>query len=158
MQKHILRELLDSDIPAVSELERLCNPMPWNAKDLIRFASHSGDSHDSGSLHIGRVAVLVETEQIIGYVCSNLVGSEAEILVLGVAPEHRRQGVGESLIMDLRAILEALGCYVLFLEVRESNAPAIALYCNVGFEEIGLRKGYYADTGEGAKMMRWAMP
>jgi ribosomal-protein-alanine N-acetyltransferase len=58
-------------------------------------------------------------------------------------------------LLDLNAFLKSLNCQNVFLEVRIGNAGALSLYRSVGFAESGIRKHYYADTGEDAQLMRW---
>ena len=145
------------DLEPVAELERLCNPLPWTREDLRTFIESS-----SGNFRrVARVAVVKEdvqageTEEVVGYVCAQVTGEEAEILIFGVAPTSRRQGIGLSLLQDLRATLKTLGCKKVFLEVRDRNAAALSLYASVGFMETHIRKNYYADTREDARVMQW---
>ena len=84
-----------------------------------------------------------------------LLEDEAEILIFGVHPEVRRQGIGQALLEHMRQILETSGCRAIFLEVRKSNVAAISLYQRFGFRETGMRKSYYADNGEDALVMRY---
>ncbi len=93
--------------------------------------------------------------QAVGYICAKAVVDEAEILVLGVAPEYRGQGIGQSLLIELLVVLKALGCTKVFLEVRFNNQAATSLYQKMGFVQTGIRKGYYADNGEDARLLRW---
>ncbi len=139
------------DAERAAELERVCNPDPWTLEALRAFAESPADF--SGRL--GRVAVFRGSDQIAGYVCAQTAGEEAEILIFGVDPEHRRRGVGRALMLELGVALKALGCRTVFLEVRRENRAALSLYLSAGFVETGVRKNYYADTGEDAKVLRW---
>ena len=69
-------------------------------------------------------------------------------------PESNPRGIGRGLVSDLRREGEQSGARVVLLEVRESNAPAIALYGALGFEELDRRARYYSDTDEDAVVMR----
>ena len=77
----------------------------------------------------------------------------------GVSPAYRRQGIGEALVLRLVAELKSRGAYCLTLEVRDSNAPARALYEGLGFQEIGRRKNYYRNPREDALILRkeWSL-
>jgi ribosomal-protein-alanine N-acetyltransferase len=78
-----------------------------------------------------------------GFVMSRLAADEAEILSIVVAGGKRRSGLGQALLCAHLAQLAARGVARLFLEVEESNAPAIGLYQRLGFEIVGRRDGYY---------------
>jgi ribosomal-protein-alanine N-acetyltransferase len=88
-----------------------------------------------------------------GFVLARAAADEAEILMLAVLPQARRQGVGARLLDAARAILAAAGARALFLEVAAGNAPAGALYAAAGFAAIGRRARYYAD-GDDALVLR----
>jgi ribosomal-protein-alanine N-acetyltransferase len=78
---------------------------------------------------------------------------EAELLRIAVHPDHRRAGLALALLKASEAELRPLGIRTLRLEVRESNTAARALYAVLGWEEAGLRRGYYKD-GEDAALYR----
>ena len=73
---------------------------------------------------------------------------------IAVHPDFRRQGVARALILALTEELKKRGSHCLTLEVRASNAPAIALYEKLGFSQAGLRKNYYRDPKEDALILR----
>ncbi|MGH8881017.1 MAG: ribosomal protein S18-alanine N-acetyltransferase, partial [Stackebrandtia sp.] len=79
---------------------------------------------------------------------------EAQILNLSVVPDARRQGLGRALLERFIDDAQRSGAEQMFLEVRVSNAPAIALYEKYGFHIIGLRKRYYQPSGADAFTMR----
>ncbi len=85
----------------------------------------------------------------IGYICAYTVCRESDILTVAVTPTARRSGAGRALI---KALLDALAgsSDAIFLEVRQSNAPARALYTAMGFCEVGIRRGYYRQPREDA--------
>ena len=92
-------------------------------------------------------------DTILGIVVGRQVLDEAEILNLAVKSEARRQGAGRALV---RRVLEQFGEWQVsrvFLEVRESNAGAIAFYRGLGFVAVGLRRDYYRDPIEAATVM-----
>jgi ribosomal-protein-alanine N-acetyltransferase len=101
-------------------------------------------------LRVGYCCWLAELGQrVIGYGVMSVVIDESHILNLSVHPDWQRQGLGRKLIQRLLKIARQHGAETSFLEVRESNRPALALYGGLGFVEIGRRHGYYpAGTGE----------
>ncbi|MEO6600187.1 MAG: GNAT family N-acetyltransferase [Polyangiaceae bacterium] len=82
------------------------------------------------------------------------VADELHLLDMATHPEHRRRGHSRQLLSALVALARRDHKRLLLLEVRRSNAPAIALYESVGFHTAGVRRGYYSDTGEDALEMR----
>lgn len=79
----------------------------------------------------------------VGFVLARLAAGEAEILTVAVSRAHRRQGLGRQLMDAVLRRLHAQRAEALFLEVDETNAPAIALYRRLGFREVGKRPAYY---------------
>ncbi len=146
-----LRSLRLSDLSRVAELERACNPQPWNQEALRAYAVENTAPENRC---VGLAAENLKSGGVVGYLCAQQGFGEAEILIFGVDPLYRRQGVGRILIDALMENLRARSCPILFLEVRRSNIAAISLYRASGFSEVGFRKGYYADTGEDAVLMR----
>lgn len=95
-----------------------------------------------------------DRDGISGYVVALDAADEGEILNLAVAPGGRRHGLGRALVDRAVEALKARGVRQLYLEVRESNAPARALYAERGFEEVGRRKQYYRRPVEDAIVLR----
>jgi ribosomal-protein-alanine N-acetyltransferase len=143
-----VRPFAAEDAPAVAMLEALCNPLPWHFEDLLPFA----DSAPSSFVRLGFVAQ--GPGGILGYVLASCVAGQAEILVLGVHPDARRKGIARSLLQGLFAHLKTLEADTIYLEVRAGNQGAIRLYEGLGFAGSGVRKGYYADNGEDAMLLR----
>ncbi|MCB1384284.1 MAG: GNAT family N-acetyltransferase [Notoacmeibacter sp.] len=85
-----------------------------------------------------------------GFVLARLAAGEAEILTVAVARAHRRRGLGRKLMDAVLRHLHAERAESLFLEVDETNEPAIALYRRLGFRKVGQRKAYY-DAAAGGK-------
>ena len=101
------------------------------------------------------VFLVAETgETITGYVVAIDAADEGEILNLAVAPGGRRTGLGRALVEAVLAALADRGAEHVYLEVRESNAPARALYATHGFKEAGRRKAYYRRPVEDAIVLR----
>ena len=130
-------------IPQIEEIERECFSRPWTAEQLksqMRDAQHEFIATMDG----GRV---------LGYVGLMYVLDEGYISNVAVHPDARRQGIGDALIDVLAAKAAELELAFLTLEVRESNAPAIALYAKHGFHPVGKTKNYYDAPKEDAVLM-----
>jgi [ribosomal protein S18]-alanine N-acetyltransferase len=94
---------------------------------------------------------------VVGFVVFGLTPPEAELESIAVAAGYQRQGVARRLFEAATGELRRVQVSEVFLEVRESNEPAKALYRALGFTESGRRKGYYADPVEDAILMRLAL-
>ena len=128
----------------VAELEAQCFSAPWSENAII--------SELSNPLSLWVVAV--EGERLLGYVGSQSVMGEADMMNLAVLPACRRQGIGNRLVTELIHKLRANGVYSLTLEVRASNDSAISLYSGLGFSQVGRRPGYYTNPKEDALILR----
>lgn len=95
---------------------------------------------------------------LAGLAAFQLAGGEASLDTLAVAPALRRRGVGRCLLRAALESLAAQGAGCCFLEVRLSNAPAIALYQSLGFAAVGRRPGFYRAPAEDALIMRCPLP
>lgn len=126
-----------SDLAAVADIEIASYPFPWS-KGIF------GDC-----LRVGyRCQVLTIDDQVCGYGIVSMAVDEAHLLNLCIAREQRRQGLAELLLAQLIDEVRMRGMDRLFLEVRPSNRPALALYRRNGFRVIGRRPGYYpAENG-----------
>jgi len=93
-------------------------------------------------------------ERIVGYIVALDAADEGEILNLAVSPATRRTGLGRALVHEMLEALSDRGVRKVYLEVRESNAPARALYAAHGFKEAGRRKQYYRRPVEDAIVLR----
>ena len=133
-----------AQLPAVAALEKVCFPAdPWS-EALFQAAL------DNPSVAV--LLALGEGGGLLGYAVLSAVLDEGNLDNIAVAPEHRRRGVAEALLSALTGFSrEKLA--VLMLEVRASNAPAIALYEKHGFAAVGRRKNYYDAPKEDAILM-----
>ena len=134
----------ESHVAAIAKLEKLCFSDPWSEKSIA--------TELTGKFSCWLVAM--EGETLVGYVGSQSVLGESDMMNIAVHPEHRRKGVAEALVNALVAELSARGNYCLSLEVRVSNAPAIALYEKLGFCQVGRRPNYYRNPKEDALILR----
>lgn len=93
-----------------------------------------------------------EGERLVGFLAFSQVLDEGSVVEVAVHPDFRRRGIARALIEN--AMEDARGLTSVFLEVRRSNAPAIALYESLGFEQIAVRRGYYDRPTEDAVVMK----
>ena len=131
----------ESHVAAVAELERQNFSEPW-PEIAVR-----GELTNKLALWL----VALEDGEVVGYVGSQTVLQEADMMNIAVADTHRRRGIARALVEEL---IRQLDAYQLSLEVRSSNAPAIALYEALGFVQVGLRKNYYRKPKEDALILR----
>jgi len=123
-------------------------------RDAREAASWSEEALLETALLPGVAAFVSERgDAISGIVVGRQVLDEAEILNLAVTQGARRQGTGRALLGGILERFEGLHVSRVFLEVRESNAGAIAFYRGLGFQAIGTRRDYYHDPKESATVM-----
>ena len=134
----------DCHVSQVAELERMCFSTPWSENSIA--------SELQNDLALWLVALHDDT--VVGYIGSQTVCGETDMMNVGVHPDWRRRGIAESLIEQLIAELKQMESISLALEVRASNEPAIALYLKLGFCQIGRRPGYYRNPKEDALILR----
>ena len=133
-----------SHVAQIAQLEKICFSDPWSEKSVA--------SELDNKLAFWLVAV--EEERVAGYIGSQTVMDETDMMNVAVHPDFRRKGIAEALVNTLVENLQKMGSRCLTLEVRASNAPAIALYEKLGFSEIGRRKNYYRNPREDALILR----
>ena len=98
--------------------------------------------------------VALEDDRVAGYVGSQSVLGETDMMNIAVHPDFRRRGIAEALVVRLIEELKIRGNHSLMLEVRVSNAAARSLYEKMGFQQVGLRKNYYRNPKEDACILR----
>ena len=130
-------------IEQLEQLEKVCFSMPWTRDFLI--------SQLPDDRHIFIAAA--DGENILGYVGMMYVIDEGYISNVAVAPEYRRQGIADALILELIDRCKILKLSFVTLEVRAGNSPAISLYEKHGFSPVGRRKNYYDFPKEDAILM-----
>lgn len=131
-------------VPQIAALEKRFFSAPWDEGSVA--------SELSNELSCWLVAE--DGEKVAGYVGSQTVLGESDMMNLAVHPDCQRQGIGEKLVLALIDGLKARGSHCLTLEVRESNLPAQSLYEKLGFQEVGRRKNYYRSPREDALILR----
>lgn len=129
-------------VQAVAAIERACFADPWTEDGLREELDNS----------CARFLTAVdENGTVAGYIGCHTVLDEGYIANVAVSPAFRRQGVGRGLVQALLA--QSADLAFLTLEVRVSNAPAIALYSGCGFAPVGTRKKFYSHPAEDALLM-----
>lgn len=131
----------ETHVAAVAELEKQNFSEPWSENSV------RGELTNPLALWL----VALDGDAVVGYVGSQMVLGEADMMNIAVADSHRRRGIARKLVEALIAQLDAT---MLTLEVRASNVPAIALYESLGFTQVGLRKNYYRKPKEDALILR----
>lgn len=139
------RKMTPDDADAVARVEATCFPVPWSRESFWREASNENTSYI--------LAIDAATGDVIGYAGCWIVADEAQITNVAILPAYRGCGAGTRLMAASIEAALARGATAMTLEVRPSNAPALALYRHFGFTEAGRRKGYYSDNGEDAIIM-----
>jgi len=144
----MMRDMMPADVDAVLAIEQEVQPYPWTRGNFT-------DALNSGYLCMVDSEALVdghpeEGVEIRGYAILMPVVDEAELLTIGVAAGQQRRGVGRAMLRGMLDVARGNKMKLVFLEVRASNEPALALYRSAGFTQIGLRRGYYRN-GENAE-------
>lgn len=139
-----LRRAAAGDVPAMVEIERASFSDPWSAASFRALLDSP----------IGRVTVAELDGALLGYAVAWRVDAEAELANIAVAPGARRTGVAAALLDELLEEYDRPPAASVFLEVREGNVAAQALYASRGFTTVGRRAGYYRRPTEDALVMR----
>lgn len=136
MSDFLIRQMEQSDLEAVQQIEQQVYPFPWSNQIFI-------DSINAGSL----LVVMERNRRVIGYAVQSTAVGETQLLNIAITPEEQGRGLGRILLQWLIEQARAEGSETVFLEVRLSNQPAQRLYESLGFNEIGMRKAYYRVQG-----------
>jgi ribosomal-protein-alanine N-acetyltransferase len=142
------RRMREDDLHRVVEIEESGFKHPWSEELLRRELGHSWSTillaveEDAGA-----------AERVVGFVVFWLVHDEIHVLNIATSPEDRRRGIGRALMDAAADHGRRRGARLATLEVRRSNAPAIALYRALGYRQVGIRPNYYAEEGEDAIVM-----
>ena len=160
----IIRDFRDDDLPAILDVQARC-PLAaqWRSE---QYASLVGRANS-----ILLVADLVEEHKpsfgqgldhrmqdaagvpLAGFVAFRRLVDEAELENLAVLPQYHRQGIARRLVVAGHEKLRREGEKRVFLEVRSSNVPALSLYASIGYKQTQVRKGYYRDPDEDARVL-----
>ena len=128
-----------ADLPEVLELERAVQSFPWTLKNFE-------DALDAGY----EAWILREKSELVGFCIAMMAPDVAHILVIAVARAYQRQGYARQLLAQISRSAQARNAEGLLLEVRPSNAAALAFYACEGFDQVGVRRDYY-PAGRGGR-------
>ena len=134
----------ESHVAQVAALEIMCFSMPWSENSI------RGELTNPLSLWL----VAEENGTVLGYIGSQAVMDEADVMNVAVDPARRREGIALKLVEALVAGLNEKDVHALLLEVRVSNEPAKALYERLGFVQVGRRPNYYRNPKEDALILK----
>ena len=141
-----IRRLGYGDLPSVISIERRSFATPWSLAMFVLELSKSS----------GVCLAAMRGETLVGYLICSRYDTVWHIMNVAVDPDRRREGIATALLLGLiERINDERARYT--LEVRRSNAGAIALYDRFRFRAAGVRRRYYADNGEDAVVM-WRTP
>src|SRR5487761_1113541 len=140
-----IRPMTEADVAEVFAVERASYQFPWSEGSFR-------DCRRVGYVCRGPA----RGSRIVGYGVMSVGAGEAHVLNLCVADNYRCRGLGRRMLGYLLERGAAAGMSEAFLEVRPSNTPAIRLYQAIGFEQVGMRRGYYQAVGgrEDAAVLR----
>jgi len=135
--------LRDADITSILTIEKKVNTAPWSDRSFRNELDHAH----------GIFLVSKADGKVLAYGGIWLVIDEAHVTTVAVSEEHRRQGIGQALMVELMKRAKEAGMECATLEVRVSNLAAIAMYEKFGFKTAATRKGYYPENKEDAAVM-----
>ncbi len=144
--RYYIRRMRTEDVAAVRTIEEISYPNPWSENTF------RGEIQND-SVSFPMVVVRKPGDRIIGYVIYWHIRDDVQITNIAVHPDFRGRGLGETLLKHVLNKVREEGASFVNLEVRLSNAAALSLYKKLGFELIGVRKGYYTNPDEDALVM-----
>lgn len=132
-----IRSLVKSDISTVAAITAQFMHNSWTQRvfeDCLK------------ADYLGWVLEKQSVTKIIGFMVALVQDQECQLMNIGIAPDYQRQGYAAYILQELIEYLQGVGVKRISLEVRQSNSAAIGLYKQLGFSEVGVRKGYYPAT------------
>lgn len=147
MDRFLIRPFEERDVLEVSNLEKECFSSPWSENAL------RDELSNKNSLFL----VCLYENRVVGYIGSIFVCDEMNITNVAVLSDMRRKGIGENLIKTLIQQAKQKNIKEIFLEVRESNFSAQALYNKLGFVFLGKRRDFYSSPREDAILMKYTI-
>lgn len=138
-----VRPASETDVDAIARVERDAGSAPWSRSAVL------------ASLEAPTTLAWVVGEPVVGHLLASCVEEDGEILTLAVLPDARRRGHASALLRTCEETWRASGVRSGWLEVREDNVGARALYARHGWVDAGVRPRYYSD-GSNARVMRWS--
>jgi ribosomal-protein-alanine N-acetyltransferase len=140
----IFRKMRAEDLDRVVEIENRAFLTPWSRSSFEAELKSNSKAH---------YLVACEGEKVVGYIGAWFIFEEAHITNIAVDSSRRGRGIGDRLLAEFVEYCRARSIKRMTLEVRRSNEVAIGLYKKHDFKALGVRKGYYTDTGEDALLM-----
>jgi len=131
-------------VQQIAALEKECFSDPWSENTIARELDDP----------LAYWLVAEYDGAVVGYVGSQTVLGESDMMNIAVSKAYRRRGIAQQLVEALVRALKEKGAYRLTLEVRLSNEPALALYRKLGFVQVGRRPNYYSNPREDALILR----
>ncbi len=144
----MIRRMVDADVPSVAALEADAFSNPWHAATFHRILHRPG-----AELWVDEME-----GEVVAYAVLWCVLDQAELANIAVAPKSRRSGVGGRLLDHVLQVVGDRGVRTVFLEVRESNSLARRMYASRGFQEVGVRRDYYDQPTEDARVLMLDLP
>lgn len=152
MVKERSRQLIDVEvvpmrrrhIPAVLRIEGKVYPRPWSAGLFLSELAQRNSRVYVVARHNGK---------LVGYAGAMYFPDEGHVTNIAVDPDYHRNKIGTRLLLELIERSRSRGARSMTLEVRRANAGAQTMYKRFGFQTVGVRRGYYAETGEDAYVM-----
>lgn len=144
--RYFVRRMREQDLPSVRAIEAMSFSNPWS-EDTFR-----GEIQNT-PVSAPLVVVRRPGDEVVAYIIYWQIRDDVQVNNIAVHPECRGLGIAEALMRFAIAKVRAAGAAFMMLEVRQSNAPAVALYKKLGFEALGTRKNYYTKPDEDAFVM-----
>lgn len=132
----MMHDMTVADVDVVCAIEQVVQDYPWTRGNFI------------DALNQGYMCRIDQQDGAVrGYAVLRRIMDEAELLTIGVAAGQQRKGLGKAILAEMLQLAREDKMRRVFLEVRASNVAALALYRSSGFDEIGVRRGYYQKAG-----------
>ena len=144
----MITKMTQCHVSQIADLEKICFNDPWSENSIASELDN----------RLSHWLVALDDEKVVGYVGSQTVLGETDMMNIAVHPAYRKQGIATELIEALIQVLKERGSHSLMLEVRESNASARNLYDKLGFVQVGRRPNYYTKPKEAALILRKEWP
>lgn len=145
-----VRAARPGDVRSIAAIEQAAFSDPWSARSFLA-ALRRPEVH----MTVAEARSASGESAVAGYLVAWFVAGEGEIANIAVHADWRRQGVGAALLDDVLAAGRAADVGAMYLEVRDSNVAAQALYTSRGFQPVGRRRRYYVEPVEDALVLRW---
>lgn len=143
MNDIIIDTIVPTDAPSVAKIEKECFCVPFTEDDILGYIENP----------IWHFLVARGECGVLGYISFTVILDECQIVNVAVSPSARKMGIGSRIMTSFLDFLKEMNVASVYLEVRESNTPAIKLYEKFGFEVTGISKNHYTKPQENALLM-----